>query len=276
MFVVGGLLPLILLPIAIFALPESIRFLVNRGDRPNHVAALLNRLAGRADFDGRENFVMVGDQKLPGFTVTHLLTEGRAINTSLLWVAFFCNLLVIYYLNSWLPLVLQAATVPLESALRLSGLVSLAGIVSTLILGPIVDRVGAPGVTTVLYVLAAICVFGIGLAGANVTLLAITICGCGMCVIGGQSFINVMSATIYPTAIRSTGVGWALGVGRVGAIVGPVVGGILLAEHFTPRNLFFTIAIPAAVAALAMFTLGRRLRHVESVSPALDVVPILH
>jgi AAHS family 4-hydroxybenzoate transporter-like MFS transporter len=150
----------------------------------------------------------------------------------------------------------------------LSGLVSLSGIVSTLILGPVVDRFGAPRVTTALYAVAAVCVFAIGLAGANVLLLTITIAGCGMCVIGGQSFINVMSATIYPTAIRSTGVGWALGIGRIGAIVGPVVGGILLAEHFTPRNLFFTIAIPAAVAAVSVALLGRRLQRVESVVPA--------
>ena len=84
-----------------------------------------------------------------------------------------------------------------------------------------------------LYVLAAIFVFAIGLSGANVALLAITISGAGMCIIGGQSFINVLSAIIYPTAVRSTGVGWALGVGRVGAIIGPVVGGMLLARAYS-------------------------------------------
>jgi AAHS family 4-hydroxybenzoate transporter-like MFS transporter len=268
LFVLGGLLPLILLPIAIFALPESIRFLVNRGDRPNAVAVLLNRLAGKHEFDGNENFEMNEEKKLPGFAVKHLLSEGRALNTSLLWIAFFCNLLIIYYLNSWLPLVLRGSGVPLGDALRLGGLVSWGGIASTLVLGPVVDRLGAPGVVTTLYVIAAGFIFAIGLAGADVTLLTITITGCGMCVIGGQSFINVMSAILYPTAVRSTGVGWALGIGRVGAIVGPVVGGILLAEQFTPRNLFFTIAVPALIAALSMFILGRRLRRHEMVPAA--------
>ncbi|HVA16047.1 MAG TPA: MFS transporter, partial [Stellaceae bacterium] len=244
LFILGGLLPLILLPIAIVALPESIRYLVTRGDRPNHVAALLSRLAGKREFDGSENFVMTEEKTLHGFTVKHLLTEGRAVNTALLWITFFCNLLVIYYLNSWLPSVLHQSSVPLAAALRLSGLVSWGGIASTLLLGPVVDRIGAPRVVTVLYIFAAMFIFAVGLSGASVPLLAITITGCGMCVIGGQSFINVMSATLYPTAIRSTGVGWALGVGRVGAIVGPVVGGILLAAHFTPRSLFFLIAVP--------------------------------
>jgi AAHS family 4-hydroxybenzoate transporter-like MFS transporter len=273
--VLGGLLPLILLPIAIFALPESIRFLVNRGDRPNTVAALLNRLSGQSAFNGSENFTMTADHHLPGFAVKHLLSDGRATNTVLLWITFFCNLLIIYYLSSWLPLVLRDSGVALDNALRLGSLISWSGIVSTLLLGPVVDRLGAPRVVTALYLLAAGFVFAIGLSGANVTLLAITIIGAGMCIIGGQSFINVMSATLYPTAVRSTGVGWALGVGRVGAIIGPVVGGMLLAAQITPRSLFFTIAVPALVAALAMFILGLRLRRVESVASAEPVV-VLH
>jgi AAHS family 4-hydroxybenzoate transporter-like MFS transporter len=92
-----------------------------------------------------------------------------------------------------------------------------------------------------------------------------------MCVIGGQSFINVLSASIYPTAVRSTGVGWALGIGRVGAIIGPVVGGMLLAAHIPPRTLFFMISLPALIAALSMFVLSRRLRGVE-VSAAEPVI----
>jgi AAHS family 4-hydroxybenzoate transporter-like MFS transporter len=272
LFVLGGVLPLILLPIAIFALPESIRFLVNRADRPNTVAALLNRLTGERQFNGTEGFTMPTDQQLPGFAVKHLLTEGRAFNTALLWVTFFCNLLVIYYLASWLPLVLRDSGVPLDDALRLGSLTPWAGIISTLALGPVVDRLGATRVCTVLYVLAAAFVFAIGLSGASITLLAITIIGAGMCVIGGQSFINVLSASIYPTAVRSTGVGWALGVGRVGAIIGPVVGGMLLAAHIPSRTLFFMIAVPALIAALSMFILSRRLHDVERVSAAEPVI----
>jgi len=272
LFILGGLLPLILLPIAIFVLPESIRFLVNRGDRPNTVAALLNRLSASRQFNGTETFAMPTDQHLPGFAVKHLLTEGRALNTVLLWITFFCNLLIIYYLASWLPLVLRDSGVPLDDALRLGGVVPWAGIVSTIVLGPIVDRLGAPRVVTVLYVIAAVFVFAIGLSGADVTLLAITITGCGMCVIGGQSFINVLSATIYPTAVRSTGVGWALGVGRVGAIIGPTVGGLLLAANIPARTLFFMIAVPALVAALAMFALSLRLKNVEAVAAGEPVI----
>jgi AAHS family 4-hydroxybenzoate transporter-like MFS transporter len=275
LFILGGVLPLILLPIAIFVLPESIRYLVHHG-RPNMVAALLNRLTGQHQFDGAESFTMPTDPRLSGFAVKHLLTEGRALNTTLLWVTFFCNLLVIYYLASWLPLVMRDSGVPLDAALRLGSLSSWSGIVSTLVLGPVVDRLGATRVCTVLYVLAAAFVCAIGLSGSNITLLALTIIGAGMCVIGGQSFINVLSASIYPTAVRSTGVGWALGVGRVGAIIGPAVGGMLIAAHIPSRTLFFMIAIPALVAALSMFILSRRLRGAEGQALAPGEVVIAH
>ena len=236
LFLLGGLVPLILLPIAIFVLPELIRFLVNRGNRPNTLAALLNRLTGQRQFDGTEAFTMPMDQHLPGFAVKHLLTEGRALNTVLLWITFFCNLLIIYYLSSWLPLVLRASGVPLDDALAPRQSRELERHRQHAGARPGRRPASAHrGVCTVLYILAAAFIFAIGLSGANVTLLAITIIGCGMCVIGGQSFINVMSAVLYPTAVRSTGVGWALGVGRVGAIIGPVIGGILTRRAHSRR-----------------------------------------
>lgn len=271
LFLIGGAVPLVLLPVAIFVLPESIRFLVTRGGHPARVARLLNRLRGTSDYDGSESFV-IDEKRLHGFTVRHLLTEGRAVNTILLWTVFFCNLLVMYFLTNWLPTVLREANVPLGTALTLSGAMPWGGILSTLILGPIVDRVGAPVIVTLLYLCAAVFVVAVGLVGGDVPLLWLTIIGCGACIIGGQSFINVMAAVIYPTAIRSTGVGWALGVGRVGAIVGPMIGGVLLAAHFAPRNLFFSIAVPALIAAAAMFVLGRRLQGVEVTSPGEAII----
>jgi AAHS family 4-hydroxybenzoate transporter-like MFS transporter len=125
---------------------------------------------------------------------------------------------------------------------------------------------GAPGIVTVLYLLASVFIFGIGLAGANVPLLMVTILSCGICVVGGQGFINVLSAILYPTSVRSTGVGWALGIGRIGAVIGPVIAGLLLARHITSQHLFFMIAAPSLVASLSMFLLGLRLRRAEAIS----------
>jgi AAHS family 4-hydroxybenzoate transporter-like MFS transporter len=266
LFVLGGLLPLLLAVVAMFFLPESIRFLVTRGSRPDEVARLLNRLTRSTRFTGVETYA-IEEQPLAGFSVWHLLTEGRAVNTVLLWITFFCNLLILYFLSSWLPSVLNQSGVPLDASLRLAGLQPLAGIVGTIVLGPIVDRFGAPGIVTGLFVGVAVFVFLIGLSGSSIVLLAISIAAVGACSIGSQSFINVMSASVYPTAIRSTGVGWALGVGRIGAIIGPVVGGLLLAAHFSPTTLFFAAAVPALVAAAAMFAIGRRTAPAETAVP---------
>ena len=266
LFVLGGLLPLLLGLVAIFFLPESIRFLVTHGRRPDEVARLLNRLKRTTGFTASNTYA-VEEQPLKGFSAWHLLREGRAINTLLLWITFFCNLLVLYFLSSWMPSVLNQSGVPLDAALRLAGLQSLGGILGTIVLGPIVDRVGAPGIVTALFVGVAVFVFVIGLSGASIALLAAGITAVGICSVGSQSFINVMSASVYPTAIRSTGVGWALGVGRIGAIIGPVVGGVLLAAHFSPTNLFFSAAVPALVAAAAMFALGRRTTAAEAAVP---------
>jgi AAHS family 4-hydroxybenzoate transporter-like MFS transporter len=266
MFVVGGALPLLLLPVVIFTLPESIRFLVARGGSPARIATLLNWLTQSTQYDAADQFG-IAEEKTAGFTVKELFTEGRAASTVLLWVIFFCNLLVIYFLSAWLPTILSAAGVPIGAASRLTGALSLGGVVGILLLGPLVDKIGATRVVRTLYVAAAICIFGIGFSGDNITLLAITITACGGCITSSQSFSNVLAARLYPTTMRSTGVAWALGIGRAGTLLGPVVGGLMLNAHFDTRTMFFSTAIPAVIAAIAMFILGQRLRA-ETKDPA--------
>jgi MFS transporter, AAHS family, 4-hydroxybenzoate transporter len=260
MFVVGGLLPVLVLPLAAWALPESIRFLVARGGREAEVARLLNRLTAANDFSAADSFT-IAEERTQGFPVGKLFADGRAVNTGLLWVAFFCNLLVIYFLNAWLPTVLKQTGVPLATTFRLTGALSWGGIISILILGPLVDRLGAPLVTTWLFIGAALSVIGVGLSGASVPLLAITIVAGGGCITAGQSFCNILATALYPTTIRSTGVSWALGVGRAGTLLGPVVGSLMLAAQFAPATILFSAAVPAGIAALAMLGLGRRMRN---------------
>lgn len=259
MFVLGGGLPLLVLPVAALALPESIRFLVARGDQPGKVATLLNRLTSTADFAGDEIFT-IAEEKPRGFPIRQLFAEGRGLNTALLWIAFFCNLLIIYFLNAWLPTVLKETGVALETTFRLTGAFSWGGVATILLLGPVVDRLGAPAVVTTLFVGAVLCIIGIAQSGGSVPLLAITIVIAGGCITAGQSFCNILAASLYPTTIRSTGVSWALGVGRAGTLLGPVVGTLMLKAEFTPRMIFFSTALPAAIAAVAMLGLGLRLR----------------
>jgi AAHS family 4-hydroxybenzoate transporter-like MFS transporter len=116
------------------------------------------------------------------------------------------------------------------------------------------------------------CPAAIGMATSSFALLMLVVFLAGFCVIGAQFAINAVAANVYSTAVRSTGVGWALGIGRVGSIVGPVTGGLLIAADFGARELFWISAIPALVAAVAILLLPRRKTMADQSDPAIGEV----
>lgn len=256
-FVLGGVLPLLLLPVLYVLLPESIRFLVSQHTASATVAALLGRIDRRTSYASTDRFV-IGEPVLPGLPVSHLFTESRAAGTLLLWTVFFSNLLILYFLINWLPSVLQQAGLPIERAIIGTVLLNAGGIAGGLVLGRIIDHRGPFGVLTIAYAVAALFVAAIGLFGSPVGLIMAIITLAGFFVIGAQFCMNVLAASYYPTAIRSTGVGWALGIGRIGSIVGPVLGGIVLSLGWNTAELFLATAAPALVASMAVFVLGLR------------------
>jgi AAHS family 4-hydroxybenzoate transporter-like MFS transporter len=185
------------------------------------------------------------------FPVTRLFTEDRAIPTLLIWVVYFMNLLNLYFLNSWLPTIISDAGVPVATAIRLTALFQVGGIGGALVLGVVLDRYFSFWVLAGCYLWAAIAVFFIGASGASTITLGVTIAAAGLGIIGGQNGGHAVTAGFYPNEIRSTGVGWALGIGRIGSITGPVLGGWLLAQGTAVERVFWTAAIPALIATLA-------------------------
>jgi AAHS family 4-hydroxybenzoate transporter-like MFS transporter len=270
-FFVGGTLPLLLAPVLLAALPESVRILTLRGTAAPRVAAVLRRIDPGAAFAAGTRFV-IREEKAPGLPVRHLFREGRAPSTLLLWVMFFANLLCLFFLTSWLPTVMGRSGVDLRVAVIAASLLQFGGCVGTLVCGPLIDRFGAFAVLTAIYATASVFIALIGAASLvlspesamlfeSVPLSAVpimvAISAAGFCVIGGQNAMNAAAAMIYPTYIRSTGVGWALGIGRIGAILGPVLGGAMLAFGWPIVGMFVIAAIPALTTALATFVLGR-------------------
>jgi AAHS family 4-hydroxybenzoate transporter-like MFS transporter len=120
-------------------------------------------------------------------------------------------------------------------------------------LGRLIDRRQSFGLVAWAYLGASVSMLVLGATGAALAPLAITVFVAGFFVIGAQNGANVLAAEFYPTAIRSTGVGWALGVGRIGSIVGPTLGGYLLAGGGGPRRVFWAAALPPLVAMIAAF-----------------------
>jgi AAHS family 4-hydroxybenzoate transporter-like MFS transporter len=250
-FVVGGITPLLIAVAAFVWLPDSIRFLLVRGGADDRARSYLSRIAPGATLP--RNLSAGPEEGTPqgAFAVAQLFAGRRATGTILIWVVYFMNLLNLYFLNSWLPTIISDANVPVATAIRLTALFQIGGIGGALVLGTLLDRVFSFWILAACYLWAAVCVFFIGVSSGSTLLLGLTIASAGLGIIGGQNACHALTAGFYPTTIRSTGVGWALGIGRIGSIVGPVLGGLLLARGTPIGRVFWAAAVPALIATLA-------------------------
>jgi AAHS family 4-hydroxybenzoate transporter-like MFS transporter len=228
-FLAGGALPLLLAPVLIALLPESPQFLARTGSRAH-----------------------------PGVPVAELFQDGRGFGTALIWIAFFMNLLDFYFLQNWLPTIFTGSGLSIETAVLVTTLVSAGGIAAGLATGPLMDRFGGYRVLAVLYAAGALFVALIGITVSSLPLLMAGTFAAGFCVSGGQKSINALAVIFYPPAMRSTGVGWALGVGRTGAILGPVMGGWLLSRGWSNVGIFALGALPMLCACAVMLQMGNR------------------
>jgi MFS transporter, AAHS family, 4-hydroxybenzoate transporter len=259
-FYVGGIVPLLFLGIVIPFLPESVRFMLLSGKAMERVAAIMQKIVPDRKFAPSARFAL--EPRLAGITVKHLFTEGRALGTVLIWIAFIMNLFVLVYIIFWMPTLLREVGQPLDVAIRATIFYSIGGIVGGLTVGWIADRVGSLyGVLACAYVGAAVFITIASLSMQDTTILIPALFMTGFSINGGQPSLNTISGIYYPTAIRATGIGWALGIGRIGAVVGPIVGGLLVGAHFSESSVVLANTIPAAVAAIAIVALRATVRR---------------
>jgi AAHS family 4-hydroxybenzoate transporter-like MFS transporter len=261
---VGGILPIALALLLIKMLPESVRFLTARGGDPARVRAIVRRIA--PDLADAPLGATPPDRHT-GVAVRHLFTEGRTGGTLFLWVPFFMNLLILYFILSWLPSLLRQAGMPVTAGITAVLAFSIGGIVGTILQGPLMKTAGVfPAmVGEFLASLALVVVASVIFANFQV-MMAVTFI-LGVTVQGAQAGLNVLAAMYYPTVIRSTGVGWALGIGRIGSIIGPIIGGIMLSVQWTPQQIFMAGAIPAFCAAVAVVVSGQLLGSASPFRP---------
>lgn len=259
-FVAGGAAPLLLVPVLAQKLPESVRFLALTGRANERVAELLARINPKAALAPAALFV-VDEPALAGIPVKHLFEGGRALPTLLLWIVFFMSLLDLYLLSNWLPTVLNDLGATVSAAATVGSMLQVGGVAGTLALGSVIDRFSFRALALV-YFVAVFAVGAIGALGYSIILVAVAIFAAGFCIVGGQIAANALAAAFYPTSIRATGVGWALGVGRVGSIVGPLIAGATLEMQLFglglgAASIFILAAVAAFCAALAAFSLSR-------------------
>jgi AAHS family 4-hydroxybenzoate transporter-like MFS transporter len=235
-FVAGGVIPLVVLIPMFASLPESPQFLALRG----HVASGFSPTLTRT----------------PRFPIARLFTEGRGVLTILLWAVNFLNVLNAYFVSSWLPTLVRDAGYPTATAVLVGTSVQTGGVLGTLVLGWVIQRLGFIVVLTGCFSLAAVNLAMLGQTGASLTLLFVVAFLAGLGIFAGQPGLNAFAATVYPTEIRSTGIGSGLGIGRFGAFLGPILASELMRRHWTTQALFHAAAIPAALSAIVILAAG--------------------
>lgn len=250
-YVVGAVLGLIAAALVLLWLPESLKFLVLRSGNTPRAASILRTMHPSGSV-GPETQLVISEEKPYVFTPKLLFTEGRAPLTLLLWVIFVCNIMAFYFTNSWLPTVLTSARISVAHAALATGLFQVAGAIGCLPAGALVDRRGV-------YPLAAFFAAGmpvIGLLGYSTGwgaewIVMVFAFLTGFLIPGVQAGINALSGLIYPVAFRSNGSGWAFAVGRLGAVAGPIIAGVLISMHLSIGPLFLFPLIPLAIALIA-------------------------
>jgi MFS transporter, AAHS family, 4-hydroxybenzoate transporter len=272
-FYVGGVVPLLFIVIVAFFLPESVRYLLLSGKAMERAAGIMRRMVPERKFAAGARFSL--EPQLHGITVKHLFTEGRAYPTILLWIAFIMNLFILVYMIFWMPTLLRQAGQPLNVAITVTIAYGIGGIVGGLGTGWIADRIGSlPRVLAFSYFGAAIFIAVAAFSVHNTPVLYVAMFLTGCSINGGQPCLNTISAIFYPTAIRATGIGWALGVGRIGAVIGPLIGGLLVGAHFAIPTVILANVLPALIAAVAivLFQARHAAQTAGVVKPAVQLV----
>ncbi len=221
-FYFGGAAPLMLSVAMFFLLPESLHFLVLRGRNPER---WLNRIDSSVAPGSGTQYV-VHEESKGGIPVVHLFREGRAAPTILLWVVNFLNLLNLYFLSNWLPTLIKDAGYSTSRAVLAGTTLQVGGILGTFALSWFINRLGFIPALTACFVIASVSIALIGQPALSLTLLFVVVFVAGFCVVGCQPAVYALAATYYPTYLRSTGIGWGAGIGRIGAIIGPVLAGV--------------------------------------------------
>ena len=164
--------------------------------------------------------------------------------------------MIIYLLSSWLPTLVKSTGVTLKAASIITAMFQVGGTLGAILLGWLMDRYKPSRVLAVSYGLAAMFIAAIGSLTTAPFLVAAAVFGAGFCVSGGQVGANALSANLYPTDCRATGVAWANGVGRFGSVIGSMGGGLLLAADLPLSTVFMIVGAPALVSAAAMILIG--------------------
>ncbi|MGU7782908.1 MFS transporter [Burkholderia sp. PU8-34] len=255
-FLIGGILPLAVAVAMTRYLPESLQLLVLKRRDPEEIARWLRRIRPKAEVGPQTRYVVHGQMNAKA-SVAELFRNGRGAMTLLLWGINFANLLDLFFLSNWLPMLSLRLGTGTATAVLIGTSLQIGGTAGALLMGPLMDRFGFYRVLAFSFLVATLAVAAVGAPDLALGLRYAVVLISGVCIVGGQPAINALAATLYPTSLRATGVGWSLGVGRAGSIIGPVLAGQLIALHWSNTALFIAAAVPALASCLMLIVLSR-------------------
>jgi MFS transporter, AAHS family, 4-hydroxybenzoate transporter len=251
-FLIGGILPLLYLPVLLIWLPESVQSLALREGLSDRVRALLKHLeiepkqaiAGAAVAVERKNPLVL------------LFSNGYATRTILLWIVFTMHFLTTYLLLSWLPSLFHAEGMSTGDSIFATAMFQPGGLIGGLLIGWLCDYFGAERTLAITVTIGAAFVVALGLMMVPFIGTILLILGVGFGIGGSQMSMNALAGAVYPPQFRSTGAGWALGIGRLGNIFGPFLGGAMLSFGLPPTLIIIVAALPAILVISSLTILG--------------------
>jgi len=262
LFQVGGVAAVAVAIVSLAVLPESVRFLILKGRAPEQIARIASRLGAAARFGGAS--VAAGNQQAVRYVVDDeqrvratpfaLFGNGLVRVTPLLWALFVLNSLALHFLQNWLPILFNMSALPPAQAAKAAMMFPVGGTVGALALCRCVDRYGVAVILLLALLGLPVCV-SLGMPMPALWLYGASFMS-GVCVIGSQFALYAVAGMLYPTMLRSAGVGSAIGVGKLGSVVGSVLGGVLLAMHLPVADLFTNVSSVFVFIALLSVWLG--------------------
>ena len=255
-FWVGGVLPLLVGAILVVALPESISFLVATAAPADRVRRLLRKAFPAAAVPADATFVL-NEERASGVSVLRLFAMGRALGTTVLWISFFIVFMMLVTNSAWAPTLLKREGMEISQSALAMAVYNLGAMIGTVVAGWLVVRIGAAVVLPIVMVGSAVSLGLVGYAAPSAPLVTTLEGLFGLFLGCGSSGLIALAAIHYPTAIRSTGVGWAMGMGRVGSFAGPLAVGSLVATGLSTVGVFVALGLPALVAAATTVIAGR-------------------
>ena len=248
-FLLGAVLSLVTVAAMAAVLPESIYYLAAR--RPADALVRMNTILARMRIAPLDTLPAPVDRAATGVG-RNVLRGHNGVRSALLWMAFFCLFAATYFAGSWTPRLLEQSGLSAQQGISGGILLNVGGVVGVLIVAALALRFAVDRLAVVALVLGALA-FGlmtVALGGLAATMAAAVLVG--LIVNANGALLYAVAPSLYPVSVRTTAMGWALAVGRVGAIVAPLVAGALVDAGWSGRSLFGLFAVPLAVAALAV------------------------